>query len=90
MSNTLSLSLSLFQLTWASDEVPPANPRRAFVLFQVTGGETNQKLPCHQGKNSINSLAPSVGTIQSFLQKEKSGSGDRQNKSFVNCGFSQI
>jgi hypothetical protein len=38
----------------------------------------------------INSLAPSVGTIQSFLQKEKSGSGDRQNTSFVNCGFSQI
>jgi hypothetical protein len=48
-------------------------------LFQVTGEETNQKLPCHQAKNSINSLAPSVGTIQSFLQKQNFRNGDWQD-----------
>jgi hypothetical protein len=65
-------------------------PRRVFALLQVIDEGENLRLPRHQGRNRINSLAPSVGTIQSFLQKEKSGSGDRQNTSFVNCGFSQI
>jgi hypothetical protein len=52
MSITLSLSLS--QLTWASEEAPPANPRWAFALLQVTGEETNRRLPRYQAKNRIN------------------------------------
>jgi len=52
MSITLPLSLS--QLTWASEEAPPANPRWAYTLLQVTGEQTNRRLPCHQAKNRIN------------------------------------
>jgi hypothetical protein len=69
MSITLPLSLS--QLTWVSEEASPANSRWAFALLQVTGEETNLRLPRHQAKNCINSFSPSVGTIQSFLQKIK-------------------
>jgi hypothetical protein len=42
------------------EEAPPANPRWAFTLLQVTGGETHQELPCHQAKNSINNISTSI------------------------------
>jgi hypothetical protein len=83
MSITLPLSLS--QLTWVSEEASPANSRWAFALLQVTGEETNLRLPRHQAKNRINSFSPSVGTIQSFLQKIKKKSkmmtGDQRHPS---------
>jgi hypothetical protein len=44
--------------------------RQVFALLQVIGEGENLRLPRHQGRNRINSLAPSVGTIQSFLQKK--------------------
>jgi hypothetical protein len=43
-------------------------------LFQVTGGETNQKLPCHQVKNSINTynqLIPTKIIFSPFIKKKK-------------------
>jgi len=60
-------SLSLSQLTWASEEVPLANPRRAFALLQVTDGETNRELPCHQAKNSINNIIECIVDNHSWM-----------------------
>jgi hypothetical protein len=65
---SIPLSLSLSQLTWASKEVPPANSRRAFALLQVTGGETNQELPCHQAKNNINTFNCTCRHVDLTLQ----------------------
>jgi len=51
-----SLSLLLLLLTWASEEAPPANPRRVFALLQVMHEGTSQRLPRHRYKNHINKL----------------------------------
>jgi hypothetical protein len=40
-------------------------------LLQVTGKEMNQRLPRHQAKNRINSLAPSVERFNHSYKKKK-------------------
>jgi hypothetical protein len=49
----MSIPLSLSQLTWALEEVPPANSRRAFALLQVKAERRIRS--CHVIKQKITS-----------------------------------
>jgi len=92
MSISLSFSLSLTHLTWASEEASPANPRRAFALLQVTSEKTNQKLPHHQAKNNINNMDQMVQLIElddtKWRQRAKQNwlqFGDKNSNFFHAC-----
>jgi len=60
------------------------------IYIYLTGKGVNLRLPRHRDENHHQQFGAVCGNDLIVLTKEKSGSGDWQNKSFVNCGFSQI